>query len=358
MKYRFGICGPALQWFQSYLSDRKQQVVVSDHFSSEVLLQYGVPQGSILGPILFTLFISPLGDICRKYDIKFHSYADDQQLYCSVDPKSPVSVAEAVDNLQNCITEIRSWMRVNRLKLNDSKTEFIILGNKSGINRIKDWTTIKIGDDVIKPVDNVRNLGFQLNCNLQVKDHVSKTCSTSYLMLKKLNTVKYWIDKNTKRILAQALVISKLDYCNSLLLGSPKRDLQRLQYIQNMCARFVSGVRKYDHITPTLKALHWLKVEYRIDYKILTLLFKCITGCAPKYLCDAIHTEHSRALRSSHVENLPVTRCNLSKTMRSCFVHAAPRMWNKLPENIKTAQNVDIFKSLLKTHLFSLCYNS
>ena len=325
LKYRFGINGVVWNWFQSYLKARRQKVVVNGVFSNEGLVDVGVPQGSILGPFLFTLFISPIGDICRKFNINIHSYADDQQIYCSLDPRSDQETTETVKNLQDCIEEIRNWMRVNRLKLNDNKTEFIMLGNQSKIDKLK-HLTIRVGQDEVEPKKSVRNLGFQLNSTLHVRDHVSKICSSAYLTLKKMNRVKYWIDKDTKKILSQALVMSKVDYCNSLLLGCPKSELMRLQSIQNMCARFITGLHKYEHITPTLQALHWLKVPNRVEYKVLVLIFKCLNGVCPRYLSDELNTEHNRSLRSSSVGNLPVPKCRLSRTLKSCFIYAAPRL--------------------------------
>ena len=281
LHYRFGVGGTVLEWLQSYLTNRKQKVIINGAFSPEAPIKYGVPQGSILGPFLFTLFITPLGDICRKYHIKFHGYADDQQLYCSFDPKNTQDSSVAISRLEDCISSVRSWMRVNRLKLNDDKTEVIMLGTRSNLSKVEN-VTVKIGDDVIRPTKRVRNLGFHLSSNLSVREHISKVCSTAYLMLKKLNRVKHFIDIDTRSILSQALVMSKVDYCNSLFIGAPQKELQRLQSIQNMCARFVSGLKKYDHISPTLRSFHWLKIQYRVQYKILLMVFKCLTGMAPE----------------------------------------------------------------------------
>ena len=99
----------------------------------------------------------------------------------------------------------------------------------------------------------MRDLGFHLSSTLSVKEHISKVCSASYLTLRKLNRVQHYIDTETKKVLSQALIMSKVDYCNSLLAGAPQKELQRLQSIQNMCARFVMGLRKYDRISPALE---------------------------------------------------------------------------------------------------------
>ena len=358
LKYRFGVSGTVLSWLRSYLSNRKQKVVVNEMFSSDEFIKYGVPQGSILGPFLFTLFITPLGDICRKYDINFHGYADDQQLYCSFDPKDKLNINETVSRLEECILSIRAWMRVNRLKLNEDKTEVIMIGTKNNLKKVEDLR-VKIGDDIIQPTKSVRNLGFYMGSSLTAREHINKLCSSSHFMLKRLFRVKHYIDIDTRKILSQALVMSRVDYCNSLLVGASQKELNCLQYIQNMCARFVTGLKKYDRISPSLKALHWLKIPYRIKYKILVITFKCIKGSAPEYLIDALKLRHNKQLRSATAGKLQIpVRCKLSLTLHGCFVQVAPRLWNALPQNLRnTNLSIELFKSGLKTHLFQLCYD-
>ena len=166
LKYHFGLGGKILQWIEDYLIGCTQRVIIDNDGegepraeSSKTTLSQGVPQGSVLGPVLFLLYTAPLGDICHRHRILFHSYADDQQTYLSFKPSVENSRETCITNLQNCIDEIRSWMRVNLLKLNDSKTEFIILGTQQQLNNVP-YTTIKIGEDHINPSSSVRNLGF------------------------------------------------------------------------------------------------------------------------------------------------------------------------------------------------------
>ena len=136
LKFRFGLDGVVLHWITDYLANRTQRVVIKqDKFSnlatsSPVTLDQGIPQGSVLGPNLFSWFISPLGDLCKKYGIDYHGYADDRQLYLSFKPKVPMDQVTCIRRLELCIAEIRCWMKTNFLKLNDSKTEFILLGTQ------------------------------------------------------------------------------------------------------------------------------------------------------------------------------------------------------------------------------------
>ena len=134
LKYRLSITDSALNWIKQYLGDTSQSIVIGNMDtdgakSDDKTLKQGIPQGSVLGPILFSLYISPIGDICRKYNINFHSYADDQQIYLSFKPSIKGDEEQCTTILHNCINEIHVWMCTNLLKLNNDKTEFILTGS-------------------------------------------------------------------------------------------------------------------------------------------------------------------------------------------------------------------------------------
>ena len=140
----FGIKESALEWIRSYLTGRTQKVSVGKVMSSPVALSFGVPQGSVLGPILFTLYTSPLGSICTKHHINDHMYADDQQIYLSFKPSTAGDKENCIKRLEICIAEIREWMIVNKLKLNDDKMEFIVFGSRQQLSKIGE-VSINIG---------------------------------------------------------------------------------------------------------------------------------------------------------------------------------------------------------------------
>ena len=214
----------------------------------------------MLGPILFSLYIVPLGKICRKHHIFYHLYADDTQLYLTFKPNKNGSKEECIHSLENCINQIRDWMCINLLKLNDGKTEFIILGTQQQLQKIS-HINIRIGEDPLTPMDMVCNLGIFMDKYLKNKDHINRITSSTYNILKKVCQSRSLLDKNTTKIIVQALVLSKLDYCNSLLFGSPEYQMDKLQHIKNMACRVIFQLRKHDHITHHLKLLHWLKIR-------------------------------------------------------------------------------------------------
>ena len=154
-------------------------------------------------------------------------------------------------------------------------------------------------------------------------------------------------------------VTSRLDYCNALLYGLPETLLQKLQRVQNAAARLVTGTRKYEHITPVLKELHWLPIKQRIEYKILLLTFKALMGQAPEYISDLVKPyQPTRSLRSQSQHLLCEPKTRLSKYGNRSFGKAAAVLWNKMPKDLRKLpwepkQSTMQFKSSLKTYLFT-----
>ena len=182
LKYRFRVDGTVLNWLHNYLTDRSQKVVIdTDQGHAEldpITLSHGVPQGLVLGPILFTLYMLPLSGICRKHNIEYHGYDNDQQEYLSFIPTETSNKKQCTENLEKCIDGIWIWMRTNLLKLNGSKTEFMMLGTKRNLEKVKACTTsIKIGNDEINNVMSVRDLGFCLDNKLKSDMYANKLTS-------------------------------------------------------------------------------------------------------------------------------------------------------------------------------------
>ena len=158
-------------------------------------------------------------------------------------------------------------MKANSLKLNDAKTEILVFGTQQQLNKITD-INIRIREDIIKPTDFNRNLGAYFDSKQNGTSHVNKLSSIIYRSIKGITRIRHFLDVNTTKTLAQSLVPSKLDYCNSILLGAPKYNLDKLQHLQNMICRIILKLHKYEHITDYLMSLHWLRMNERITIKL------------------------------------------------------------------------------------------
>jgi hypothetical protein len=182
---------------------------------------------------------------------------------------------------------------------------------------------------------------------------VTAVCKSAYYQLHNIGSIRKYLSRDVAAQLIHSFVTSRLDYCNSLLYGISDKSLKRLRKVQNTAARIVTLSRKYDHITPVLKTLHWLPVHLRIDFKILLLKYKVVNGVAPAYLCELlVPYVPARSLRSSSVILLVVPKTRTTTYGDRSFSAVAPKLWNGLPDVIRTADSVQSFKRLLKTHLF------
>lgn len=350
---RYGIQGQALEWVQSYLTDRKQFVLVNGGRSADENLTCNVPQGSVLGPALFSDYNAPVCDIFRRHGVDYHLYADDTQVYLAFPPDKE---DEARETLENCLQDVRLWMAANYLKLNDSKTEFMIIGSSHNLKSIN-TSHITIGDEIVKPSKCVKNIGATLDEQLKMNAQVNQVCKNAWYHLHKLSKIKHYLSDSQLKSVIQATVISKIDQNNGLLSGSPKYLISKLQSVQNAAAKFVCSINRFNHEEPPLEKLHWLPVEFRIQYKLLLLCFKCSHGLGPEYLLELL-TPHQplHGLRSSFANNFAQPRTHTKTYGDRSFSAAVPRLWNPLPLSIKDSNSVETFKKHLKTHLFKQAY--
>ena len=351
LQHRFGIVGTALNWFKSYLTDRSQAVVVNGVTSDSRRLPYGVPQGSVLGPVLFTLYFAPLEDVIKKHGLDCMLYADDTQLYVSLNPKNR---NPGLSSLECCLQDITCWLSSNKLVCNHGKTEVLHF-----TSRFRQHLPISVSlhGNEIPPKPEARDLGVVLDSHLQLTTHVNNVCKSASLGIRNIGRIRKYIGKTEAERLIHAFVSSKLDYCNGILYGLPDYQIKKLQRLQNTAARIVTRTKFTDHISPVLQDLHWLPIKQRIIFKLLLITYKALHGHAPAYITALLQEyKPARSLRSSTQNLLSVPRTYTSNYGDRSFSVAGPALWNSLPDTIRKSDSVSQFKSTLKTLLFQSAY--
>ena len=231
-----GITGDALQLMKSYFSDRSQSTRIESIMSDIVHIICGVPQGSVLGPLKFCIQLLPLGAILRYHGIGYHIYADDTQLYLSFKCDNP---SITLSKLNNCISDIRAWMIKNKLKINDSKTEFIVFRSPQAKQDLS-GLSVSVGDSVIAQSSKVRDLGVIFDQFLNFDEYISGVCRSTHFHLRNIGRIRHLLSYDACAQLIHALMSIRLDYCNSLLYNLPKGSIERLQKIQNQAARILT----------------------------------------------------------------------------------------------------------------------
>ncbi len=274
---RKGISGTALQRFESYLSDRSFKASWRGEVSKSQHLATGVPQGSVLGPLLFSVYMASLGSVIQKHGFSYHCYADDTQLYLSFHPDDLTIAAR----ISVCLADISSWMMDHHLQLKLAKTELlVVLANPSFHLNF----TFQLGSSKITPSKTARNLGVVIDDKLNFSDHITKTARSCRFALYNIKKIRPFLSEHATRLLVQALVLSRLDYCNAILAGLPASSIKPLQLIQNSAARLIFNEPKRTYDTPLFINLHGLPIAARIKFKVLMFAYRTTSGSAPLYL--------------------------------------------------------------------------
>ena len=345
----FGVAGAALSWIRSYLTGRCQRITVGHCHSTDQSIISGVPQGSVLGPLLFTTYISPIGQLINSHGILHQQYADDTQLFISV---SSAARTACIAQLEHCLSALHCWFCLNGMSLNPDKSDAIWFTTAQRSKSLVPATSINVAGTLVTTSDKITTLGVTLDSHLSFNPHIAAISRSCNYHIRSLRHIRSSLTDDMAKSVAVALVSSRLDYANSILYGTSQANIHKLQRIQNSLAKLV--LKNPDtSSSAALKTLHWLPIMRRIDFKICTLTYKLIHTHTPSYLASLIHARaHTRALRSSDQDLLHQPFASTAIGSKA-FQVAAPTVWNSIPVNIRHAQSLNSFRRLLKTHLFT-----
>lgn len=342
-----GICGTVLKWFGSFLEDRKQEVWSPPRSAFIPPLNIGVPQGSVLSPVLFNLYMTPFASLVERFGASVISYADNTQLLFTCKKGGEFNG----EQINKCLREVFAWFRLNQLKCNSEKPEIIFFGTPS-LDIWKHWWPTDMSPP-LAAVNTVKNLGVKTDSALSMKNQVQSVTGTCFGLLKMLRKFLPLLPVPHRNIVVQALVTSRLDYVNVLYLGLPEYLLGRLQVAQNAAARAIFMLGPRDRISPHLKNLHWLPVRHRVHFKALVLAFKALHGSGTHYIQKRVaHYIPGRSLRSTHQHRLVVPFFARSRCGGRSFQVQVAQIWNRMLFSLRETMDLLTFRKQLKTWLF------
>lgn len=342
-----GIRGIALEWFGNFLKGRTHRTRLNKFNTSDtIIIKFGVPQGSVLGPVLFNIYIRSIYKTVQDLGFNIYGYADDHQVSKTFQPCQQANVL--TKDLTDCFNIIKIWMASYYLQMNNAKTQIIVFGPPRVLNQIK-IQGINLGNTTIRFLNSVKNLGIHMDSALTMDSQIVELKKKCFRTLRNICKIRFFLTQDQLKKIVNSLVVSCLDYCNSLYFGITVKLQNQLQLIQNACAKAVTGKYKYDHLEDDLQNLHWLNIKKRVLFKIGLLSYKSVNGFAPEYLNELFTYSHH-----GHTLKLLVPNFDLERYGRRSFSYIGPKFYNSLPIHISSAPNVKDFKAYLKTYLFGL----
>jgi len=280
LQVTFGVDDVALTRFSSYLAGRKQHVRCGGSYSRITDVICGVPQGSVLGPILFIIYTADLAWIVADHGLSLHLYADDSQIYGACPPTATCSLSVGISL---AIDDISTWMRCNRPAPSPDAEKTEVMRWCASAHRQSQLPrcSITVAGASVKPISTVRDLGVYIDIDLGAATHVRRTVSRCFAALRQLRLLGRYVTNDCFHSLVVSLVHSRLDYGNFVYVGLPVYLQRRLQAVLNAAARLVFRLCRYDHVTDALAVLHWLRLPERVNFKLALMAYRVLNGMTP-----------------------------------------------------------------------------
>jgi hypothetical protein len=345
LKY-YGIDDKTITWFNSYLSNRLQQCSANGSLSSPCEINLGIPQGSNLGPLLFLIYINDLPN-CLSTSIS-RMFADDTSISVASD-----SITDIELKLNTELESLHKWLNVNRLSLNVTKTEFMIMASRQKLTAHGDLNVaLEINNKKIKKVENTKTLGVMIDKNLNWSAHVDEITKKAACAIGALKRNRTYLSAKTAKQIYEALVLPHFDYCSQVWDGLYDTLSQKLQKLQNRAARAVTMSNYEVRSKDLLARLEWDSLSIRRKKQKLTLMYKIMNGGAPEYLEKLFSKQTPNYQLRNNEQCLKLPKPNTEYMKRSFFYNTA-KLWNELPTNVRKSTSISQFKSKIQS-LYSL----
>jgi hypothetical protein len=340
-----GIKGRLLHWFIDYLHERFQRVIIKGEFSEWLRIVAGVPQGSVLGPLLFLIFINDITNVIEHCNIRM--FADDTCLFVTVDNRE-----EAAADLNNDLVNVQNWANQWLINFSPPKTESLTISNKANLNL---HPALLLNNFPVKEVQFHKHLGVTFTQSLRWNKHIDEVCSKCYKKLDIMKHLKFKLDRKSLETIYMSFILPSLDYGDYLYAGTYDSDLCKLDRIHVEAMRNVTGATARSNIILLFEETGWFKLSDRRENHALCALYKTINGLSPIVLTSAYEslTEYNQPYQLRSQGKIPIPFARTESYKRSFFPDTI-RKWNLLDNEIKHLPTYEVFKETLNKLKYSV----
>ena len=328
--------------FKSYLSNRHQTVIVKNVKSNNLTMKSGVPQGSIIGPLLFLLYINDIAFSCNNLNLDL--YADDSTMF-----ESGLKLTDIQPNLQINLNNISQWCTFNNMSLHPKKTKCMLIGSRHKIKNTGQLT-LRVNETYLENVSVQKILGVFIDNTLSWQTHIDYVCKRVNMKIALLKRMLFYINDDMKRLFYNSYILPLFDYCCTVWGKDNNRSINKIYQLQKRVAKIILNKPVRSSSMGLFKELKWLSFSDRCKYHCAVLVFKSLNNMAPPYLSEMLtfSMNEKYSLRSTKHKDLIVKIKPRTNSMKYTFSYYSMNVWNNIPTHIRSAISLNAFKSNYK----------